>query len=389
LSKIKQRLEQLKDSKNKKVDLTYTKTFASDYMTQEEFQKTEFKKFKRAKNKRVSVTDSFDKEEVEKINNSITLSNKEKENYNEYDELDKALQTQRDSINQLKKKTQEQKLQEFIENGKKEDNIGEAPEGKETTGVVKGIIYLRLDKEYISETLEFLKNVPTKQEIEENYKILTTKTPVTLKDVKSGTASIVHMPLATERLRYGMSSVIKETSEPILSNHSNLPVSLLGRKREREDSITTVSLSEAEQELPENLPNLEEPPLGKGIAVALQIFRQRGMLGKETYQGRYKDKAPSNVSTGNKKEISLEYRDEKGRLMTQKETYRYMCHIFHGNKPSKRKQEKQLLRTQIEERNRNLDVSMNTRTFKYLKRQQETTNTPYVVLQGKNNINNI
>lgn len=384
LNKIKDRLKLLKDNKSNLVELSYKKTFATDYMTQDEFQKTEFKKFKK-NNKKINRTENaMDKEDAEKISKVI---DKAKENIDEYDELDKLLETQRNIVIQEKKRKQEQKLKEIVENkNKHEENF-------------KGNnIYNNIDKEYISETVEFLKNVPTKQEIDENYKLMynyiyprTTKTPVTLRDVKSGTASIVHMPLPTERLRYGMSSVTREYSEPIINN---IDTPLLSKKRQRDDSITTEALSETEVNHQEALP-LEEPYLGKGIGVALEVFRKRNMIGKERYYGRNKDKVPtynnptSNNPTSTKKEVNLEYRDEKGRLMTQKESYRYLCHIFHRNAPSKRKQEKRILKEEQEQRNANMDVSMNTRTLKYLKRQQETTNLPYVVLQGKNNINNI
>lgn len=35
---------------------------------------------------------------------------------------------------------------------------------------------------------------------------------------------------------------------------------------------------------------IEEIPVGKGIALALKVFRERGMLGRDFYRGRTKDK---------------------------------------------------------------------------------------------------
>lgn len=37
------------------------------------------------------------------------------------------------------------------------------------------------------------------------------------------------------------------------------------------------------------------------------------------------------------KEIKLEYRDEKGRLLNVKEAFKYMCWTFHNKKPGKNK----------------------------------------------------
>jgi hypothetical protein len=152
ISKIKEKLRHLKD-KSRLVELNYTKTLVNDYMSQEESQKVEFKKFKKAKNtKRISSDDKEIEERVSRL---------AKAEYNEYDELDKALEAQRNNVNEEKRKTHEQKLQELIESRKKEE--GQKPKGK---------AFMILDKEDINDTLEFLKNIPTKQEIEENYKIM-------------------------------------------------------------------------------------------------------------------------------------------------------------------------------------------------------------------------
>jgi U4/U6.U5 tri-snRNP-associated protein 1 len=184
---------------------------------------------------------------------------------------------------------------------------------------------------------------------------------------------VVNIPLPTDRIKYGISSIIKEEN------------SFLGHKRQRDDSISNNDTTINDTNINIETLDLEEAPLGKGIANALKVFRQRGYLGDDKYYGRHNDGKPVNDGP---KEIVLEYRDEKGRLMTQKEAYRYICHTFHQNKPSLKKQEKRLKREQLEERNRNMDVS-NTKSFKYLKSQQLKTDTPFVVLQGKNSINNL
>jgi U4/U6.U5 tri-snRNP-associated protein 1 len=200
------------------------------------------------------------------------------------------------------------------------------------------------------------------------------------------------MMLPTERLRYGISTVVKEHEV------NNIDIKFLNTKRQREEDGGEINTNQSniEPSAAEDVSTLtlEEPPLGKGIGRALELFRKRGLIGKEKFIGRNKDRAvPSNsgVSTPKtsitQKDFDLGYRDEKGRLMTQKEAFRYQCHIFHQNKPSKRKIEKKMLRDELDERNKSIDVSKSTKTLRYLKQQQQTTNLPFAVLMGKPNNN--
>jgi hypothetical protein len=157
LNKIKERLKSLKDSgKSKLVEMGGTKSFVNEYMSQEDFKKIEFKKFKKAKNTRRIVDEDI--ETVEKVS-KVAIGTT---NYNEYDELDQAIETQRNIVIEAKRKNQEQMLKEIMDSKKKQEE--ENPKGKSYS--------IMLEKEYINESLEFLKNIPTKQEIEENYKIM-------------------------------------------------------------------------------------------------------------------------------------------------------------------------------------------------------------------------
>jgi len=146
---------------------------------------------------------------------------------------------------------------------------------------------------------------------------------------------------------------------------------------------------------------LVEPSLGKGLAVALEVFKKRGLIGKEYLYGRYKDTGIDRVEriekeksikgesstdkSNNKFNIELEYRDEKGRQLTKKEAYRNLCYSFHNKLPSYRKIEKKIKRDEREQKLMNRDVAVEGITHKFLKNQQITKDLPYVVLQGKNN----
>jgi len=96
----------------------------------------------------------------------------------------------------------------------------------------------------------------------------------------------------------------------------------------------------------ENIQDIfDEEDQGKGIRNTLSLLEKRGLLGQTKYEGRYKDKNPEKEmkafpksSCDNK--VNLEYRDAKGKLMTQKQAFRYSSWIFHNKMPSKRKLEK-------------------------------------------------
>ena len=111
----------------------------------------------------------------------------------------------------------------------------------------------------------------------------------------------------------------------------------------------------------------DEPIIGKGVYVALQIFKNKKMLRKEEEFGRYHDKKYENITNGvneenaieydnntlnikdkdeyyKHKEINIEYRDENGKKLRPKEMARYQALIFHGSQSSVRKREKKLLR---------------------------------------------
>lgn len=69
------------------------------------------------------------------------------------------------------------------------------------------------------------------------------------------------------------------------------------------------------------------------------------------FVGRSKDARKADAGFENKyKDIVLEYRNDKGKIMTPNEAFRYQCHIFHGKQPSKNKIEKMLKKQMIQEK---------------------------------------
>ena len=125
--------------------------------------------------------------------------------------------------------------------------------------------------------------------------------------------------------------------------------------------------------------------VGRGLSSFVSMLKTTGEIngkhgGKEELRGRAKDERNYDnyepldlskvVSIGKNatskdrelanREIKLEYRDNHGRLLTQKEAYRDLCYQFHGHGGGKRKEEKrlkQIAREQAEARMASRQVS--------------------------------
>ena len=153
----------------------------------------------------------------------------------------------------------------------------------------------------------------------------------------------------------------------------------------------------------DNIPLIEdEPIIGKGVCVALQIFKNKKMLREEEF-GRYHDKKYENITNGvneengneydnntlnikdkneyyKHKEINIEYRDENGRKLRPKEMARYQALIFHGSQSSVRKREKKLLREKYQVFVQN---PANNKTLNYMNYMKDKNNQAFATLQGK------
>lgn len=196
----------------------------------------------------------------------------------------------------------------------------------------------------------------------------------------SGTQSIAYIPLASERLKSGITSVIPNSD-------------FLAKKRLylTEDETNDDNSHFNESGTQENVSSLAEI-MGEddqtiGITGTLNLLKKRGLLGKTDYSGRNKDRDPEKEMEKFPKSasdrIKLEYRDNKGKLMTSKEAFRYGCWIFHNKKPGKKKLEKKLLKEQLDEKLKNKDASLDSKFMSFLKTEQDKSKLPYVILQKK------
>ncbi|RLM73211.1 SART-1 family protein DOT2 [Panicum miliaceum] len=131
---------------------------------------------------------------------------------------------------------------------------------------------------------------------------------------------------------------------------------------------------------------IHEVAVGKGLAGALKILKERGSLNEGTdWGGRTTDKKKSKlvgVEDG-PKDIRIERMDEFGRVMTPKEAFRDLSHKFHGKGPGKMKQEKRQKKYQDEMKAKRMKSSDTPLMAAEKMREAQARNqTPYLILSG-------
>ncbi|XP_073043872.1 SART-1 family protein DOT2-like isoform X1 [Primulina eburnea] len=143
---------------------------------------------------------------------------------------------------------------------------------------------------------------------------------------------------------------------------------------------------EEEEVVPDE--TIHESSVGKGLAGALKLLKDRGTL-KETIEwgGRNMDKKKSKLvgiyDNDGAKEILIERTDEYGRILTPKESFRLLSHKFHGKGPGKMKQEKRMRQYQEElkvKQMKNADTP--SLSVERMRDAQAKLQTPYLVLSG-------
>ncbi|CAG2115520.1 unnamed protein product [Medioppia subpectinata] len=124
----------------------------------------------------------------------------------------------------------------------------------------------------------------------------------------------------------------------------------------------------------------EEPDVSRGL-VAREVNREDDKIGRrERYSGPVSDFREKNDY---KPEIKLDYVDEKGRVLDQKEAFRHLSHKFHGKGPSKNKIDKRMKKKDQQSKLRQMsstDTPLNT--LRMLTDKQKELQLPYVVLTG-------
>ena len=338
------------------------KKFQNEFYNEEELKLLKKKKNKK-KNNTLVLFDIDINEEENKDNNNDNI-NEENENVEDIKDNKKSLFTSEDKekLSNLFNKKDKNK----ITNKKKVINIGENLPLEENINNNYTNINIKENKtenyKIIDDYEIFLNNLPILKNTEESNKI---------KDKEEN----------------------KENKEEI--NKIKEPLENIISEKEKE---TTINNNE------EEIPLItDEPIIGKGVCVALQIFKNKKMLKKEEEEfGRYHDKRYKNITNETEekknifdnnvmnikdkdeyykhKEINIEYRDENGKKLRPKEMERYQALIFHGEKSSVRKREKKLLREKYQVFVQNPN---NNKTLNYMNFMKDKNNQAFATLQGK------
>lgn len=174
---------------------------------------------------------------------------------------------------------------------------------------------------------------------------------LSLKDSAKGTTSVVNVALPSERLRMEKT----EQNSDVVPDASQQPT-------DTRDALT------------------QELFMGRGLAECLLLLRQRAALKPARKKfGRANDDRKEGETESNEG-LTLEYRDEKGRLLSKRQAFRQQCYAFHNDQPGKNKVEKLLKRAKLEEDRAGLDYTKGGLTFRAQKDVMAKTKQPFVVM---------
>lgn len=160
----------------------------------------------------------------------------------------------------------------------------------------------------------------------------------------------------------------------------------------------------------------EEPDVGTSVGAALKLALSKGYLEREEsnrpsntrmahLQAKnysIEDKAYGDDEKFNRRDrfqsgpimdfkeketykpnVKLEYIDDNGHILNEKEAFRYLSHKFHGKGPGKNKIEKRLKKSEqdgLMKKMSSTDTPLGTLTM--LQYKQKETHSPYIVLSG-------
>ncbi|KAI0509779.1 hypothetical protein KFK09_010375 [Dendrobium nobile] len=133
---------------------------------------------------------------------------------------------------------------------------------------------------------------------------------------------------------------------------------------------------------------IHETAVGKGLAGALKLLKDRGTLKDSIdWGGRNMDKKKSKLAgiytNDGSKEIRIERTDEFGRIMTPKEAFRMLSHKFHGKGPGKTKIEKRMKQYLEDLKTKQMKASDTPLlAMEKMREAQARLKSPYLVLSG-------
>ncbi|SOV11094.1 U4/U6.U5 tri-snRNP-associated protein 1, putative [Plasmodium gaboni] len=213
----------------------------------------------------------------------------------------------------------------------------------------------------LTNTSEFCKNISLPLDVLENEKKVKSKK-------KSANAQDVDIHLNDEYNSSNKNILEENINEDILKN------TIL----ENEDDYNDDNSSELHgvSEI------FNEVKLDEGLFGALEYLKTKGELNMEDKIYRNPENKPLHMST-DKDDIKLDYKNEFGKVMTPKESFRYISWIFHGKKQGKNKLEKKIKRLEIERRFKENPID-SLPTLNVLKKYQQMQKKSYFTLSNNN-----
>jgi len=135
-----------------------------------------------------------------------------------------------------------------------------------------------------------------------------------------------------------------------------------------------------------------QPLASGGVAGAMDLFRATGDLRptkpKEVQLGRARDRREfDDDGDDQESEVTLEYRDADGRLLTRREAFRQLCHRFHGKAPGKKKLEK--FQAKLKEDQRSMKHNTGSGSLSILKHVQEKTGSAYIPIHNQATVSSL
>lgn len=219
----------------------------------------------------------------------------------------------------------------------------------------------------LTDTSEFCKNIVLPTDLYDEKKnvkssLYNTKNPndefITSKD-------ILKEDINEHVLRNAIQEEIEEEEEKEGHDRNPKDDSNKNRKEESEEGVSKI---------------FNEVEMDEGLFGALKYLKTKGELNIEEKIYRNPENRPLHMST-DKNEIKLDYKNETGKVMTPKETFRHISWIFHGKKQGKNKLEKKIKRMEIERRFKENPMDA-LPTMNMLKKYQETQKKSYFTLSN-------
>jgi len=245
-------------------------------------------------------------------------------------------------------------------------------------------------------------------------------------DMKTSSRNFITLNSTSEFCRalgeiptYGMAGNREDEADDMMDYERSAMEEQLAEEARRRSAWAEVNM----ETTPINLENLnnpqpileDEPSVNKGTAGALEFVIQKGYLDsgqdrKTRIKGNVGKYAARNYTIEDKNydddkaarrdrfsgptqdfnekkhykpEVKLDYIDDSGKLLNQKEAFRYLSHKFHGKGSGKNKIEKRMNKNMQGHRVKEMSsTDTPLGTLDKLQERQKETQAPYVVLTG-------